>query len=241
MKMRMIAVAATSLLAVAACSSTGTDSGNMSGASADASSSASSNASANAEGVMVGGAEMLPTNTIVQNAALSQDHKTLVAAVKAAGLEQTLSGPGPYTVFAPTDAAFQRLGGVVDQLMMPAAQAQLQGILKYHVVSGNMSAEQIMSQIESGGGTATLTTLQGGKLTAKMQNGNVALTDARGNTAYVTVADARASNGVVHVVNGVLLPPASASPAPAGQTPAQPQGQMPPNTGTTPMGPGTQN
>ncbi|EMD84352.1 hypothetical protein C725_0282 [Pacificimonas flava] len=237
----MIAVAATSLLAVAACSSTGTDSGNMDGASANAGSSSSSSAAANAEGVMVGGAEMLPTNTIVQNAALSQDHKTLVAAVKAAGLEQTLSGPGPYTVFAPTDAAFQRLGGVVDQLMMPAAKSQLQDILNYHVVSGDMSAEQIMSQIENGGGTAMLTTLQGGELTAKMQNGNVALTDARGNTAYVTVADAKASNGVVHVLNGVLLPPAPANPAPTGPTPAQPQGQMPANTDTPPTGPGTQN
>nr|WP_245942175.1 fasciclin domain-containing protein [Sphingomonas gilva] len=156
---------------------------------------------------MVGGAEMLPTRTIVENASASADHTTLVAAVKAAGLVETLSGPGPFTVFAPTNAAFGRLApGTVDTLLKPENKATLVKVLTYHVVPGNISAAQLQQQITAGGGTATLTTVQGEPLTARMETGAVMLTDVNGNKSYVTQADVRQSNGVVHVVNGVLLP-----------------------------------
>lgn len=156
---------------------------------------------------MVGGAEMYPDRTIVANAANSQDHTTLVAAVKAAGLVPTLSDAGPFTVFAPTNAAFAKLpAGTVDTLVKPENKAQLTSILTYHVVPGTMTAADIGAAIRAGGGTATLTTVQGGTLTARMEGTRVALSGASGSKAYVTQADVRQSNGVIHVVDSVLLP-----------------------------------
>jgi len=156
--------------------------------------------------VMVGGAEMLPTKTIVENASMSADHTTLVAAVKAAGLVETLSGPGPFTVFAPTNAAFGKLpAGTVDGLLKPAAKADLAKVLTYHVVPGTMTAAQISSAIKAGNGKAELTTVQGDKLTATEAGGKVTLTDAKGGKSIVTQADVTQSNGVVHVVDTVLM------------------------------------
>ena len=160
-----------------------------------------------ASAVMVGGAEMLPTKTIVENASASADHTTLVAAVKAAGLVETLSGPGPFTVFAPTNAAFEKLpAGTVDGLLKPAAKADLAKILTYHVVAGNMTAEQLSAAIKSGNGKAELTTVQGDKLTATEAGGKIMLTDSKGGKSVVTQADVTQSNGVIHVVDTVLLP-----------------------------------
>ena len=157
--------------------------------------------------VMVGGAEMLPSKTIVENASKSADHTTLVAAVKAAELVDTLSGAGPFTVFAPTNAAFAKLpAGTVDGLLKPAAKADLTKVLTYHVVPGTMTAAQISSAIKAGGGKAALTTVQGAKLTATEAGGTVTLTDAKGGKSIVTQADVMQSNGVVHVVDAVLLP-----------------------------------
>lgn len=155
----------------------------------------------------VGGAAMYPTKTIVDNAMASKDHTTLVAAVKAAGLVETLSGPGPFTVFAPTNAAFAKLpAGTVDTLVQPANKAQLTTILTYHVVAGTMTSKSIAAAIKAGGGTATLTTVQGGPLTAKMMRGKLILTDAKGGTSTVTIKDVMQSNGVIHVVDTVLMP-----------------------------------
>ena len=155
----------------------------------------------------VGGAAMYPTKTIVENAVNSKDHTTLVAAVKAAGLVETLSGPGPFTVFAPTNAAFAKLpAGTVDTLVKPENKAQLTGILTYHVVPGTISAEQLKAQITAGGGKATLTTVEGEPLVAEFINNALSLSDIHGNKSYVEVPDVRQSNGIVHVVNGVLLP-----------------------------------
>ena len=157
--------------------------------------------------VMVGGAEMLPTATIVDNASKSADHTTLVAAVKAAGLAETLSGAGPFTVFAPTNAAFAKLpAGTVDGLLKPAAKADLAKVLTYHVVPGTMTAATIAEAIKAGNGTATLTTVQGDKLTATASGASVTLTDAKGGKSTVTQADVMQSNGVVHVVDTVLMP-----------------------------------
>lgn len=161
----------------------------------------------NATSVMVGGAEMLPTKTIVENASQSADHTTLVAAVKAAGLVETLSGPGPFTVFAPTNAAFAKLpAGAVDGLLKPAAKADLTKVLTYHVVPGTMTAAQLSAAIKSGNGKAELTTVQGAKLTASEDAGKITLTDSKGGKSVVTQADVTQSNGVVHVVDTVLMP-----------------------------------
>ena len=158
--------------------------------------------------VMVGGAAMYPSKTIVENAANSADHTTLVAAVTAAGLGETLSGAGPFTVFAPTNAAFAKLPtGTVDTLLKPESKTALTGVLTYHVVVGRVSAADLLAQIDAGGGTATLTTVQGGTLKAtKSAAGGVTITDAKGNAATVTIADVGQSNGVIHVVDTVLLP-----------------------------------
>jgi uncharacterized surface protein with fasciclin (FAS1) repeats len=157
--------------------------------------------------VMVGGAEMLPSKTIVENASASADHTTLVAAVKAAGLVETLSGPGPFTVFAPTNAAFAKLpAGTVETLVKPASKAELTKILTYHVVPGTMTAAQLGEAITAGGGKAELTTVAGAKLTATADGGTVTLTDAKGGKSIVTQADVMQSNGVVHVVDTVLMP-----------------------------------
>ncbi|TLV03424.1 fasciclin domain-containing protein [Dyadobacter luticola] len=157
--------------------------------------------------VTVGGAPMYPSKNIIENAVNSKDHTTLVAAVKAAGLVETLSGPGPFTVFAPTNKAFDKLPkGTVDNLVKPENKEMLTGILTYHVVAGKMSAEDLMKAIESGSGKATLKTVAGGTLTAMQKGKKIVLTDAKGNTATVTTADVFQSNGVIHVIDTVLMP-----------------------------------
>lgn len=155
----------------------------------------------------VGGAAMYPTKNIVENAVNSKDHTTLVAAVQAAGLVDALTGPGPFTVFAPTNAAFAKLpAGTVETLLKPENKGTLTGILTYHVVAGKVSAADLVALIEQGGGTAELTTLNGGKLVAHMMDGKVALMDAAGGMATVTQADVYQSNGVIHVTDTVSLP-----------------------------------
>ena len=157
--------------------------------------------------VMVGGAEMYPTKNIVENAVNSADHTTLVAAVKAADLVETLSSAGPFTVFAPTNAAFDMLPKeAVASLMKPENKAALAGVLTYHVVSGKVSAEDLMKQIKDGNGKATLTTVAGGKLTAWEKDGKVYITDENGGESMVTIADVNQSNGVIHVIDHVLMP-----------------------------------
>lgn len=158
--------------------------------------------------VIVGGEEMYPTKTIVENAVNSADHTTLVAAVKAAGLVETLSGKGPFTVFAPVNAAFSALPtGTVDTLLKPENKGQLTGILTYHVVAGRVTAEDLKSWIKKGHGTAELKTVAGGKLWA-MMNGptNILLKDEKGGMANVTISDVIQSNGVIHAIDHVLLP-----------------------------------
>ncbi len=156
---------------------------------------------------MVGGAAMYPSKNIIENAVNSKDHTTLVAAVKAAGLVDTLSGPGPFTVFAPTNAAFDKLpAGTVDTLLKPENIGTLKTILTYHVVAGKVSAKALMAKIRAGHGSAMLTTVQGGTLTAKKAGSGVTITDAKGDVANVTIADVAQSNGVIHVVDTVLLP-----------------------------------
>lgn len=155
----------------------------------------------------VGGAAMYPTKNIVENAVNSQDHTTLVAAVKAAGLVDTLEGPGPFTVFAPTNEAFAKLpAGTVDTLLKPENKDQLVKVLTYHVVAGNVSSLQLIGMIKKGKGKAELKTVEGGTLTARLVGGKVMLTDEKGGTATVTIADVFQSNGVIHVVDSVLLP-----------------------------------
>jgi uncharacterized surface protein with fasciclin (FAS1) repeats len=155
----------------------------------------------------VGGAAMYPTQTIVGNAVNSPDHTTLVAAVKAAGLVDTLSGTGPFTVFAPTNAAFGKLpAGTVDTLVQPQNRATLQSILTYHVLPGRVTASELMGLIRAGGGQAQLTTVQGGTLTARMMGDRVTLVDAKGGMSHVTQADVMQSNGVIHVVDTVVMP-----------------------------------
>ena len=156
---------------------------------------------------MVGGAAMLPTKDIIDNAVNSKDHTTLVAAVKAAGLVETLKGTGPFTVFAPTNEAFAALpAGTVDTLLKPENKDKLTSILTYHVVAGKVDAAALVAQIKAGGGSAMLKTVQGESLTAKADNGKVTITDSKGNVADVTIADVTQSNGVIHVVNKVLMP-----------------------------------
>ena len=157
--------------------------------------------------VMVGGAPMLATKDIIDNAVNSKDHTTLVAAVKAAGLVDTLKGPGPFTVFAPTNAAFAALpAGTVETLLKPENKGTLTTILTYHVVPGKLDAAALTKQIMDGNGTAMLKTASGGTLTAKAMGGKVMITDEKGGSATVTIADVYQSNGVIHVVDKVLLP-----------------------------------
>jgi len=165
-------------------------------------------ASAQEKTVMVGGAAMYPSKNIVQNAANSKDHTTLVAAVKAADLVDALQGDGPFTVFAPTNEAFSMLpAGTVDNLLKPAAKPQLQGILKYHVVSGKWNASDLKKLIMDNNGKATISTLSGGKLYASLdEKGNVWIWDENGGRAMVTIANVYQKNGVIHVVDHVLLP-----------------------------------
>lgn len=156
---------------------------------------------------MVGGHAMSAQKTIVQNAVNSDDHKTLVAAVKAAGLVDTLNGPGPFTVFAPTDEAFAKLpAGTVDTLVKPENKATLTKILTYHVVAGRLDSKAIVAMIKEGGGKATLKTVEGEPLTATMDGSAIELTDSKGGMSKVTIGDVYQSNGAIHVVDSVLMP-----------------------------------
>ena len=160
-----------------------------------------------AENPMVGGAPMLESKNIVQNAVNSKDHTTLVAAVKAAGLVDTLSGPGPFTVFAPTNAAFQKLPpGTVEMLVKPENKEKLTKILTCHVVSANAMSPAIAKMIKDDKGTHPVKTVGGCMLQAKMMGEKITLTDENGNVATVTIADVKQSNGVIHVIDTVLLP-----------------------------------
>jgi uncharacterized surface protein with fasciclin (FAS1) repeats len=157
--------------------------------------------------VMVGGAAMYPSKNIVENAVNSKDHTTLVAAVKAAGLVETLQSAGPFTVFAPTNAAFNMLpAGTVDNLLKPESKAALTGVLTYHVVSGKYTSMDLAKLIKEGKGTAAVKTVAGGNLMIMMKGKKIAIKDESGNVAYVTVKDVNQSNGVIHVVDHVLLP-----------------------------------
>ncbi|TBO41995.1 fasciclin domain-containing protein [Pedobacter kyonggii] len=156
---------------------------------------------------MVGGAAMYVTKDIVDNAVNSKDHTTLVAAVKAAGLVETLKSTGPFTVFAPTNAAFDKLpAGTVDNLVKPENKATLTTILTYHVVAGKMDSKAIAKAIKAGGGKAELTTVQGGKLWAWMEGKKLVLKDEKGGMSTVTIADVYQKNGVIHVIDTVLMP-----------------------------------
>lgn len=156
---------------------------------------------------MVGGAEMYPTKNIVENAVNSKDHTTLVAAVKAAELVEVLAGKGPFTVFAPTNAAFDKLPkGTVETLVMKENKEQLQTILTYHVVAGNWTAKDISKLIKKGKGKAVIKTVSGGTLTAWKKGNAIYVTDENANSAQVTIADVMQSNGVIHVIDAVLLP-----------------------------------
>ncbi|MGU0404668.1 fasciclin domain-containing protein [Klebsiella pneumoniae] len=156
---------------------------------------------------MVGGAAMYPTKTIVENASQSKDHTTLVAAVKAAGLVDTLSGPGPFTVFAPTNAAFAKLpAGTVDTLLKPENKAQLTAVLTYHVVPGRITAKDIATKAKASGGTATYTTVQGEPLMFRKAGSGWAIMDGKGDAGRITIADVAQSNGMVHVIDTVMMP-----------------------------------
>jgi uncharacterized surface protein with fasciclin (FAS1) repeats len=156
---------------------------------------------------MVGGAAMYPAKNIIENAMNSQDHTTLVAAVKAAGLVDTLEGPGPFTVFAPTNEAFAKLpAGTVDMLLKPENKDTLVKILTYHVVSGRLSTSDIKKMIKEGHGKAELKTVSGGSLWAMDQGGNIVLQDEKGGTSTITIANVYQSNGVIQVVDSVLMP-----------------------------------
>jgi len=158
--------------------------------------------------VMVGGAAMYPSKNIIQNAVNSKDHTTLVAAVKAAGLVETLSGDGPFTVFAPTNAAFGKLpAGTVDSLLKPENKAQLTKILTCHVVSANAMSSAIKKMIKDDAGMHPVKTVGGCTWTAKLRGDSIVLVDAKGHEATVTIANVKQSNGVIHVINKVLIPP----------------------------------
>ena len=158
--------------------------------------------------VTVGGAPMYPSKNIIQNAVNSKDHTTLVAAVKAAGLVDTLSGPGPFTVFAPANAAFAKLpAGTVDTLLKPENKATLTKVLTYHVVAGRMTAVNLMKAVKDGEGEAHLKTVAGADLVVKQAGpGKLSIADAKGDVATVTIPDVLQSNGVIHVIDTVLLP-----------------------------------
>jgi uncharacterized surface protein with fasciclin (FAS1) repeats len=162
---------------------------------------------ANAQDPMVGGAAMYPTKNIVENAVNSKDHTTLVAAVKAADLVGTLESAGPFTVFAPTNEAFDKLpAGTVDNLVKPENKATLTKILTYHVVAGRLSSADLWAQVKAGNGKAELKTVEGGTLTAMAKGKKLYLVDEKGGMSWITIADVNQSNGVIHVVNTVLMP-----------------------------------
>lgn len=211
MKITLLALALTSAVALSACAKTNTDTAATPEpvAAAPEMPAAETPAAvpAMAENPMVGGAMMYANKDIIDNAVNSKDHTTLVAAVKAAGLVDTLKGPGPFTVFAPVNAAFDSLpAGTVDTLLKPEMKADLTKLLTYHVVPGKLDAAALTAQIEAGGGKAMLKTVQGENLTATLMDGSVMLTDAKGNSAMVTTADVMQSNGVIHVIDKVLMP-----------------------------------
>jgi uncharacterized surface protein with fasciclin (FAS1) repeats len=157
--------------------------------------------------VEVGGAPMYPTKNIIENAVNSKDHTTLVAAVKAAGLVETLQSAGPFTVFAPTNAAFDKLpAGTVETLLKPENKAMLSSVLTYHVVAGRMSSADVAKAIKAGKGKAEFKTVQGGTLTAMMNGKDVVLQDSKGNTSKITIMDVNQSNGVIHVIDTVVMP-----------------------------------
>lgn len=157
--------------------------------------------------VMVGGAPMYPSKNIVENAVNSKEHTTLVAAVKAAGLVETLQGDGPFTVFAPTNSAFDMLPkGTVENLVKPENKGTLTTVLTYHVIAGNLDASDLMKMVKKGNGTATLKTVQGGELTVMQKGNTLWVKDAKGGTAKVTTGDVHQKNGVIHVIDHVLMP-----------------------------------
>ncbi len=189
-----LTAAAAALLTIAACAPSG---------QTNAADPAATEQASSGETAMV-------SSNIVETAAASEDFSTLVVAVQAAGLVDTLSSPGPFTVFAPTNAAFDKLpAGTVASLTQPANQASLSRILTYHVVSGRVTAADLISQITAGGGRASIVTVEGAALTASLVGGNVVITDTAGGAATVTTADLSQSNGVIHVIDTVLIPPAS--------------------------------
>jgi len=157
---------------------------------------------------MVGGKEMYPTKNIIENAVNSADHTTLVAAVKAAGLVETLEGPGPFTVFAPTNEAFNKLpAGTVDALLKPENKDTLTKVLTYHIVSGKWSASDLRKKIKESSGSAELTTVEGGKLWVSLQDGqHIMLKDEKGGMALVTIPNVFQSNGIIHVIDSVVMP-----------------------------------
>lgn len=164
-------------------------------------------ASAQDKDPMVGGAAMYPSQNIIQNAVNSKDHTTLVAAVKAAGLVETLEGAGPFTVFAPTNEAFAKLpDGTVNNLLKPENKGTLTAVLTYHVVAGKIDSKELMKKIKEGHGKAMLKTVQGGMLTFTMKGKNIMITDEKGNMAMITIKDVYQSNGVIHVIDTVLMP-----------------------------------
>jgi uncharacterized surface protein with fasciclin (FAS1) repeats len=157
--------------------------------------------------VTVGGSPMYPSKNIIQNAVNSKDHTTLVAAVKAAGLVETLQGPGPFTVFAPTNAAFAKLpAGTVDSLLKPEMKAKLTGVLTYHVVPGRLSAKDLMEAAKKNGGTAEFKTVEGERIWVESRGNMLVIRDAKGNASKVTIQNVFQSNGVIHVIDSVLLP-----------------------------------
>jgi uncharacterized surface protein with fasciclin (FAS1) repeats len=215
MKTTLLSAALLALLATSACSQqsgdsaqTATDTDAALAADMDDADIIDTTAMAPSDNPMVGGSPMYADRDIVDNAVNSAEHTTLVAAVQAAGLVDTLKGPGPFTVFAPTNAAFDALpAGTVDSLLTPEMKGDLTQVLTYHVVSGNIDAAALAAQIQAGNGEARLTTVQGGTLIAKAGGpGGVTLTDAKGNVANVAIADVRQSNGMIHVIDTVLMP-----------------------------------
>jgi uncharacterized surface protein with fasciclin (FAS1) repeats len=209
MKLRTLMLGAAAAALAAAC--TPTEAAKPAALSAEAETTATTSEKMPEEApmttVMVGGAEMYPNRNIVENAVNSADHTTLVAAVTAAGLVETLSGPGPFTVFAPVNSAFEALpAGTVDSLLLPENKDTLTKILTAHVVAGDLKAADLIALAEAEGGKAMLTTVSGDTLTFWTKDGAAYVTDESGNAATVTIADVDQSNGVIHVVDKVLLP-----------------------------------
>lgn len=208
MKFRTLLLGAAAAALAAACTSTAaTETELAASAEAPASETAPAIIEPMEASVMVGGAAMYPSKNIVENAVNSADHTTLVAAVVAAGLAETLSSPGPFTVFAPVNEAFAALpAGTVDTLLLPENKDALTKVLTAHVVAGDLKAADLIAAAEANGGTATLTTVSGDTLTFAIEGGAAVVTDESGGKGTVTIADVDQSNGVIHVVDRVLLP-----------------------------------